>query len=161
MQYCSLQHQILLSPPDTSTAGLSSTLAPPLHYFWSYFFTLSQQHIGHLSTWGVHLPESYLFAFSYCSWGSQGKNTEVVSHSLLQRTMFCQNSPPRPVCLGLPYMTWHIVSLSFKPLAKTQYSVVKTETISAKSRNKTRIHTLATFIQYIIGCPSHSSQIIE
>ena len=41
-----------------------------------------------------------LFAFSYCSWGSQGKNTEVVCHSLLQWTMFCQNSPPWPVCVG-------------------------------------------------------------
>ena len=58
-------------------------------------------------------------------------------------------------------MTWLIVSLSFKPLAKTQYSMVKTETISSKIRNKSRIHTLATLIQYIIGCPSHSSQIIE
>ena len=37
---------------------------------------------------------SYLFAFSYCSWGSQGKNTEVVCHSLLQWTTFCQTSPP-------------------------------------------------------------------
>ena len=27
-------------------------------------------------------------AFSYCSWGSQGKNTEVVCHSLLQWTSF-------------------------------------------------------------------------
>ena len=35
---------------------------------------------------------SYLFAFSYCSWGSQGKNAEVVCHSLLQWTTFCQNS---------------------------------------------------------------------
>ena len=33
---------------------------------------------------------SYLFAFSYCSWGSQGKNTAVVHHSLLQWTTFCQ-----------------------------------------------------------------------
>ena len=32
----------------------------------------------------------YIFAFSYCSWGSQGKNTEVVCHSLLQWTTFCQ-----------------------------------------------------------------------
>ena len=31
---------------------------------------------------------------SYCSWGSQGKNAEVVCHSLLQWTTFCQNSPP-------------------------------------------------------------------
>ena len=30
------------------------------------------------------LSVSYHFAFSYCSWGSQGKNTEVVSHSILQ-----------------------------------------------------------------------------
>ena len=29
---------------------------------------------------------SYLSAFSYCSWGSQGKNTKVVCHSLLQWT---------------------------------------------------------------------------
>ena len=34
-------------------------------------------------------------AFSYCSWGSQGKNTEVVCHSLLQWITPCQNSPPR------------------------------------------------------------------
>ena len=31
-----------------------------------------------------HLSLSYLFAFSYCSGGSQGKNTEVICHSLLQ-----------------------------------------------------------------------------
>ena len=33
---------------------------------------------------------SYLFAFSYCSWGSQGLNTEELWHSLLQWTTFCQ-----------------------------------------------------------------------
>ena len=36
----------------------------------------------------------YLFAFSYCSWGSQGKNTEVVCYSILQWTTFCQNPLP-------------------------------------------------------------------
>ena len=41
---------------------------------------------------GVHLPVSSLFAFSYCSWSSPGKNTGVVCHSLLEWTMFCQNS---------------------------------------------------------------------
>ena len=61
---------------------------------WSYFSTYLQQHIGHLPTWGVHLSVSYLFAFSCCSWGSQGKNTEVICHSLLQWTTFCQTSPP-------------------------------------------------------------------
>ena len=34
-----------------------------------------------------------IFAFSYCSWGSQGKNTEVVCHSLLQWTTFCHDQP--------------------------------------------------------------------
>ena len=36
-------------------------------------------------------------AFSYCSWGSQSKDTKVVCHSLLQRTTFCQNSSPGPL----------------------------------------------------------------
>ena len=35
-------------------------------------------------TWGVPLLISYYFAFSYCSWGSQGKNIEVAYYSLLQ-----------------------------------------------------------------------------
>ena len=47
-----------------------------------------------LPTWGVHLSVSYLFAFSYVLWDSQGKNTEVVCHSHLQWTTFCQKSPP-------------------------------------------------------------------
>ena len=60
----------------------------------------------HLLTCGVHLSMSYLFAFSYCSWGSQGKNSEVVCHSLLQWTTFCQTSPPWPVRLGWPHTAW-------------------------------------------------------
>ena len=39
-----------------------------------------------LGTCRVHLSVSHLFVFSYCSWGSQGKNTAVVCHSLLQWT---------------------------------------------------------------------------
>ena len=49
---------------------------------------------------------SYLFAFSYCPWGSQSKNTEGVCHSLLQGTTFCQTSPPWPICLGWPHTAW-------------------------------------------------------
>ena len=60
--------------------------------------------MGHLLTWGVPLLVSYHFAFSYSSWDSQGKNTEVVCHSLLQWTTFCQTSPPLSVgsCRGYP-----------------------------------------------------------
>ena len=72
-------------------------------------------------TWGVHLSVSYLFAFSYCSWGSQGKNIEVVCHSLLQWTTFCQISPPWPVVLGWPHMAW----LSFIELDKAVVRVIR------------------------------------
>ena len=65
-------------------------------------------------TWGVPLSVSYHFAFSYCSWGSQGKNTEVACHSLLQWTTFCQTSPPWPAHLGWPHRAW----LSFIELDK-------------------------------------------
>ena len=61
-------------------------------------------------TWEVHLSVSYLFAFSYCSWGSQSRNTEVVCHSLLQWTTFFQTFPPWRICLGWPQ--WHgLISL--------------------------------------------------
>ena len=75
----------------------------------------------HLLTWGVPLSVSYYFAFSYCSWGSQGKNTEVVCHSLLQWTTFCQTSPPRPVHLGWPHTAW----LSFIELDKAVVHVIR------------------------------------
>ena len=64
---------------------------------------------------------SYLFAFSYCSWGSQGKNTEVVCHSLLQWTIFCQLSPPWPVGLGSPHLAW----LSLTELDKAVVHVIR------------------------------------
>ena len=63
----------------------------------------------------------YLFAFSYCSWGSHSKNTRVVCHSLLQWTTFYQNSSLWPVCLGWPCMAWLIASLSYaSPFAMTR-----------------------------------------
>ena len=65
------------------------------------------------SNLGSHLPVSYLFAFSYCSWGSHSKNTEVVCHSLLQRTMFCQNSSLWPVHHRWPHTPWLISSMSY------------------------------------------------
>ena len=36
-------------------------------------------------------------SFSNCSWGSKGKNTEVVCHSLLQWTTLCQYDPMNSV----------------------------------------------------------------
>ena len=64
---------------------------------------------------------SYIFAISYCSWSSPCKNTEVVCHSLLQWTTFCQTSPPWPVCLAWPQMA----QLSFVELDKAVVHVIR------------------------------------
>ena len=98
--------------------GIVFALAQPPHSFQSYFSTLLQQHIGHLPIGGVHLSVSYLFAFSYCSWGSQGKNTKAVCHSLLQWTTFCQNSP----CQS--WVALHGMTHSFIELDKAVIQVI-------------------------------------
>ena len=67
-----------------------------------------------LGTWWVHSSVSCLFMFSYYSWGSQGKNAELVWHFIFQWTLFCQNSPPWPFHLGWSYTAW----LSFIELDK-------------------------------------------
>ena len=104
MQYCSLQHQTLLPSPVPFTTGCCFVLAPSIHSFCSYFSTGLQEHIGHLQTCGVHLSVSYLFAFSYCSWGSQGKNTEVVVFPF-SSGHFVRDLQHDPSVLGGPM--WH------------------------------------------------------
>ena len=57
--------------PSHLQQGVVFALAPSLHSFWSYFSSP-------VVYWAVHLSVSSLFAFSFCSWGSHGKNTEAV-----------------------------------------------------------------------------------
>ena len=73
MLYCSLQYSIYFHHQSHPQQGIVFALAEPLHSFWSYFPAFLKEHIGHLLTWEVHLSVSYLFAFSYCSRGSQSK----------------------------------------------------------------------------------------
>ena len=88
MQYCSLQHLTLLPSPVTSTTGCcfcfgfvsSVFLELFLHWFPVAYWA---------PTWEVHLSVSCIFAFSYCLWCSQDKNTQGVCHSLLHWTTFC------------------------------------------------------------------------
>ena len=112
MQYCSLQHWTLLPSPFISTTGCCFWFGSISSFFLELFLQWPPVACWALPSWGVHLSVSYHFVFSDCSWGSQGKNTEVVCHSLLQWTTFCQNSPPWPICLGWPYTAWFIVSMS-------------------------------------------------
>ena len=111
MQYCSLQHRTLLPSPVTSTTGCCFCFGSISLFFLELFL-----HWSPVAYWApTDLGSvSYHFAFSYCSWGSQGKNTEVVCHSLLQWTTFCQTSPPWPGHLGWPHRAW----LSFIELYK-------------------------------------------
>ena len=106
MQYCSLPHRTLLPSPVTSTTGCCFCFGSISSFFLELNLHWSPVTYWEPPTWGVHLSVSYLFAFSCCSWGSQGQNTEVVCHSLLQWITFCQTSPPWPARLGWPHIAW-------------------------------------------------------
>ena len=114
MQCCSLQRWTLLLSAVTPTNGwcfcFGSIPAFSLELFlhWSPVAYRAPTDLGS-SSFSV-----LSFAFSYCSRGSQDKNTEVVCHSLLQGTTLCRTSPPWPVRLGWP----HTAGLSFTELDK-------------------------------------------
>ena len=121
MQYCSLQHQILLLSPVPSTTGYCFCFGSIPSFFLDLFL-----HWPPVAQWtptdlGSTSFSILSFCLSYCSWRSQGKNTEVVCHSLLQWTTFCQTSPPWPVCLGWPHTAW----LSFIELDKAVVHVIR------------------------------------
>ena len=87
-----------------------------------YFMLHITLHCAIYSSFYVWIPLSVSchFAFSYCSWGSQGKNTEVVCHSLLQWSTFRQTSPPWLARLGWPHTAW----LNFIELDKAVVRVI-------------------------------------
>ena len=100
MQYCSLQHLTLLLSPVTSKTGCCFHFGSIPSFFLELFL-----HWSPVAYWAPTDLESSSFiilSLSYCSWGSQGKNTEVACHSFLQWTTFCQTSPIWPARLGLP-----------------------------------------------------------
>ena len=96
IQYCSLRHWTLLLSPVTSTTGYCFFFVSNPSFFLELFLHLSPVAYWAPTDLGSSSFSIYHFAFSYCSWGSQGKNTEVVCHSLLQWTTFCQTSPLWP-----------------------------------------------------------------
>ena len=120
MQYCSLQHRTWLPSPVTSTAGRYFCFGfIPLFFLelflhWSPVAYWAPTDLGSSS---FSILSFYLFTLFM---GSQGKNTEVVCHSLLQWTTFCQTSPPWPTHLGWPYTAW----LSFTELDKAVVHVI-------------------------------------
>ena len=83
MQYFSLQHQTLLPSPVTSTAGCCFCFGSISSVFLE--LVLHQSTVTYWAPTDLRSSSfSVLFASSYFSWGSKGRNTEVVCHSLLQ-----------------------------------------------------------------------------
>ena len=114
IQYCSLLHKFCFHHQTYPQLSVVSALAQPHHSVWSYYSlpsALPQWHIRHLLTWGAHLLVSYLFVFSYCPWGSPGKNTGVSCHFLLQWTTFCHNCSLWPSWLALHGMSHSFIEL--------------------------------------------------
>ena len=111
MQYFSLQNQtFLLSPVQSITRhcfcfGSFPSFFLELFLHWSPVAFWAPTNLGSSS---FSVLSFYHFMLLICF---QGKNTEVVCHSLLQWAMFCQNCPPWPVNLGWPYTVWLIVWL--------------------------------------------------
>ena len=66
-------------------------------------------------TWGTHLFGVISFCLLYSSWGSHGKYTRVVCHSLFRWITFCQNSLLWLIHLGWPCMAHSFIELC-KPL---------------------------------------------
>ena len=90
---------------QASNGTLNLSHASILYLSPSLTFRLGLKHFVIRS--GIH--RKFFFAISHLSWGSQGKNAEVVCYSLLQWTTFYQNSPPCPIHLGWPWTAWLIV----------------------------------------------------
>ena len=120
MQYCSLQHRTLLLSPVTSTTGCCFCFGSIHSFFLELFLHWSPVTYLTPTDQGSSSFSILSFCLSYCSWGSHGKNTEVVCHSLLQWTTFWQTSLPWPICLGWLHMAW----LSFIELDQAVVHVI-------------------------------------
>ena len=121
MQYSSLQHETLLLSPVTSTAGYCFYFGSIPSFFLELFLHWSPVAHWAPTDLGSSSFSVLSFTFSYSPWVSQGKKTEVVCHSLLQWTIFCQTSAPWPAHLGWPHRAW----LSFIELDKAVVCVIR------------------------------------
>ena len=99
-------YAVLLFTASDFTSITSHIYNWVLFFIWFCLFILSGviSLLISCSILGTYQPGEFIFGedtksvLLFClfmlSWGSQGKNTEVVCHSLLQWTTCCQNSPP-------------------------------------------------------------------
>ena len=113
MQYCSLQHRTLLPSPVTSTTGCFYCFGSVSSFFLELFLHWSSVAYWVLTYRGSSSFSVLSFAFSYCSWGSQAKNSPV-DHILSELST-------KTHLLGWPYTAW----LSFTELDKAVVHVIR------------------------------------
>ena len=110
MQYCSLQHRILLSPWDSSTLGhcfhFGSSFLLELFLHWSPVAYWAPTDLGSSS---LSVLSFYLFIL-LMGFSRQECWTGLPFPSPVDYVL--SNSAPRPVHLCWPYKAWLIVSLS-------------------------------------------------
>ena len=121
MQYCHLQHLSLLLSPVISTAGYCFCFGSILSFFLQLFL-----HWSPVVCWApTDLGNSSFGILSFCLFplfmGFSRQEYWNGFHSLLQRTTFCQISPPWPAHLGWPHTAW----LSFIELEKAVVHVIR------------------------------------
>ena len=125
MQYCSLQHQIFLLSPVPSTIGCCLCFGSIPSFFLELCLHWFPEAYWAPTNLGSSFFTVFLFPLSYCSWGSQGKNTKVVCHSHLQLSTFCHISSPWPVFLGWPHTAWlSFIELDKAVIGETDWPVV-------------------------------------
>ena len=112
VQYCFLQHQILLSPPDISTTGCCFDFGSVSSFLLELFLCSSP--VAHWAP--TDLGSSSFSVIYFCLfilfmgfsrqeyWSGLSFPSPV--------TTFCQNSPQWPVHLQWPYTAWLMVLLS-------------------------------------------------
>ena len=107
MQYCSLQHWTLLLSPVISTTGCCFCFGSISSFFLELFL-----HWSPVAYWvPTNLRSSsfsvlFFFAFSYCSWGSQGKNTKWFAIPFSSGSHSVRILNRDPSILGGP--TWYV-----------------------------------------------------
>ena len=118
MQYCSWQHQPLLSPPDTSIAEHQSCFGPASSF--SLHLSAIPLRSSKLDTFqqGALIFQFHTLFLSYCSlWQECWRSLP----SPPQWTTFCQNSSLWSIHLGWTCTAWPITSLSYaSPFTKTR-----------------------------------------
>ena len=128
MQCCSLEHQALFLPPDTSIAEGFFPFGPTTSFFLKLLlialcspvaYWILSNLVGLFS--GVISLCLFIFSMRFSR-----RESWVCCHFLLHWPTFCQNSSLLPVHLGWHSMAWFLASLSYtSPFAMTRLWSIK------------------------------------